>query len=254
MRRPLRHVGRPASLLQGSKAPRTGRRLDLTFAAGVRAFATGRSRRVLGRQGALLALRRGRVATRGVCIRSRSGLRAAMRVLEPVGTAGRHLKLTLPVPVARGLRINRHSAQVGLDGRGQCSLVGVLGFHLDLADSRRSAARERTVRRPKALRTRGARSPFTRAPRETDLGLGNGWPPQGATATWAPGSSEAARASTKPEEDAGSMTRAGGRSGQRAVKRAAHARRVNRQADRRDEIRVLFDKLGSLVLVRRTSH
>jgi hypothetical protein len=158
MRRPLRHVGRPASLSQSSQAPRTGRHLDLTFAAGVRAFATGRSRRVLGRQGALLALRRGRVATRGLCIRSRSGLRAAMRVLEPVGAAGRHLKLTLHVPVARGLRINRHSAQAGLDGRGHGSLVGVLGFHLDLADSRRSAARERTVRRPKALRTRGARS------------------------------------------------------------------------------------------------
>lgn len=158
MRRPLRHVGRPASLSQGSKAPRTGRYLDLTFAANVRAFATGRSRRVLGRQGALLAPRCGRVATRGICIRSRSGLRAAMRVLEPVDTAGRHLELRLQVPVARDLRINRHSAQAGLGGRGHCSLVGVLGFHLDLADSRRSAARKRTVRRSKALRTRGARS------------------------------------------------------------------------------------------------
>lgn len=113
---------------------------------------------MLGRQGALLALRCERVATRGVCIRSRSGLRAAMRVLEPGGTAGRHVKLTLHVPVARDLRINRHSAQAGLGGRGHCSLVGVLGFHLDLADSRRSAARKRTVRRSKALRTRGARS------------------------------------------------------------------------------------------------
>jgi hypothetical protein len=45
----------------------------------------------------------------------------------------------------------------------------------------------------------------------------------------------------------------GGRSGQRAVKRAAHAGRVSRQADRRDEIRVLFDKLGSHVLARRIS-
>lgn len=208
---------------------------------------------MLGRQGALLALRCERVATRGICIRSRPGLRAAMRVLEPVGTAGRHLKLTLQVPVARDLRINRHSAQAGLGGRGHCSLVGVLGFHLDLADSRRSAARKRTVRRSKALRTRGARS-RSRVLRTKRIGTRQRMTAARRNHSLGSGSSEAARASTKPEEDAGSMPRSGGRSGQRAVKRAAHARRVNRQADRRDEIRVLFDKLGSLVLARRTSH
>lgn len=176
-----------------------------------------------------------------------------MRVLEPLGTADRRLGLTLHAPLARDLRINRHSAKVGLDGRGDRSLVGVLGFHLDQADSRRNAARKRTVRRPKALRTPWSAEPFTRAPQEADLELGNGCPPQGASPARAPGVSEAARAGTEPEEDAGAVARPSGRSGQRAVKRAAHARRVSRQADRRGETRVLFDKLGLHVLTRRTS-
>ena len=75
---------------------------------------------------------------------------------------GRHSRSTFGAKAssaaARGLRINRPSAKAGLDGRGYRSLVSVLGFHLDLADSRRSGARMRTVRRSKALRPRGARS------------------------------------------------------------------------------------------------
>jgi hypothetical protein len=184
MRRPLRHVGRPAWLSRGSVAPRTGRYLDLTFAADVRAFTAGRSRRVLGPQGSLLALWHGRVATGGICCRSHSGLRAVMRMLEAVGTADRHSGRNLQVPAARGLRTNRHSVEAGLDGRGHHSLVGVLGSHLDLADSRRSAARKRTLRWPKTLRPRGARSRSRALRTKRKLGLGNGhcrkaFPPHG---------------------------------------------------------------------------
>lgn len=177
-----------------------------------------------------------------------------MRALEPVGTAVRRSGLTLRVPVARDLRINRHAAQAVLDGRGHRSLVGVLGFHLDLADSRRSAARKRTVRRSKALRTPVERGAVHARSAQSGLGARQRMPAARHIRGRAPGSSEAARASTQPEEDAGRVHREGGGSGQPAVKRAAHARWVHRQADRRGEIRVLFDKLGSHVLARRTSH
>jgi hypothetical protein len=109
-----------------------------------------------------------------------------MRALEPVGTAGRHLELTLWMLVARDLRINRHSAEAEPNGRGNGSLVGVLGFHLDPADSRRSVARERTVRRSKALRIPRSAEPFTRLRAKRDLGLGNGRPSQDAFAAGPP--------------------------------------------------------------------
>lgn len=174
MRRLLRYVGQPASLSRDSRAPRTGRYLDLTFAADVRAFTVGRSRRVLGRQGELLALRRGHVATRGTCRRAHSGLRAAMRVLGPLGTAGRHSerKFRRRSPVVLGPTVTRRklSSTGGVTAHSRaCS-----SFIVDSADSRRSAARKRTVRRPKALRTASSAEPFTRAPHEAGLGPATG--------------------------------------------------------------------------------
>lgn len=174
MRRLLRYVGRPASLSRDSRAPRTGRYLDLTFAAGVRAFTVGRSRRVLGRQGGLLALRRGHVATRGTCRQAHSGLRAAMRVLEPLGTAGRHSerKFRCRPPVVLGPTVARR--KLGPTGGVTAHSRACSSFIFDPADRRRRVARKRAVRRPKALRTPWSAEPFTRAPHETGLGPATG--------------------------------------------------------------------------------
>lgn len=130
MRPAVRHVGRLASLSRDSRAPRTGRYLDLTFAGDVRASTVG----------AISAW--ARAARQSPCFAARA--RRDQRCLSP-GALGppcsharargaRHSRSTpgakVSVSTARGPRTNRHSAEAGLDGRGDRSLEGVLEFHL----------------------------------------------------------------------------------------------------------------------------
>lgn len=237
MRRLLRYVGQPASPSRDSRAPRTGRYLDLTFAADVRAFAVGRSRRVLAQHGELLAVRR--VARRD------------QRYLWPVAfgppcsharaRTGRHSRTTLE---AQASDVDRpwSSDQPSLGG----SRVRRAGSRLTRGRARVSS---RSGRQPAECRAkahspsaegapnlveRGARSRALRTKRAWSSATGDRR--KARPRQRAPGASDAARASTKPEEDAGAVTRPGGRSGQHAVKRAAHARRVSRQADPRGEV------------------
>ena len=178
---------------------------------------------------------RGRVATRGTCRRSHSGLRAAMRVLErsaqPGDTRGASFECRPPV-VFRPTVTRRKPGSTGGVTTHSRACSGFISIRQTAGGVPRESAQSVGRRRSEL---RGARSSFTRAPHEAGLELGNGWPPRGALAARAPGASDAARASTKPEEDAGAVTRPGGRSGQHAVKRAAHARWVIRQADHRGE-------------------
>lgn len=151
-------------------------------------------------------------------------MRVLDRSTQPVGAG-----LTLPTPAARGLRINRRPAQAGLNGRGHSSLVAVLGFHLDQADSRRVAARKRTLRRSKALRSVECGAVHARS-----AGSGCGARPLVAAARRRRGQGSRIVRSHPHGREAGRRlrltARRGGRSGQRAVKRAAHARRGIRHA------------------------
>lgn len=178
MRRLLDTCGGQPFLLRAGGVPRAGRYFDPTSAAGVRASAARRSRRALVWRGSSWPSFPERVATRGTCRPSRSGLRAAMRALEPSGTADRH-GASRTWRVAHGLRTNRHSYQ-RVGGWGHGSLTAVLGFHLDqqIVGGRGAQAHARSSEGVPNPAERGA--VHARPARSGCWGSATGDPPQGA--------------------------------------------------------------------------
>lgn len=220
------------------------------FGTGVRASALGRSRRARGRWRRTPGRKCSRVARREVPWSVRAGVRVAIRglarstrLVRPGRTLGARCPRSADQTVAGrelgGGRGNVHSWT--------CSGLISMGRGLRASRSARAPWTE-GVPHPWSA------GPFTRALFRNGPGV---WPLVSAAKARrdrAPGMPEVVSARHEAERKRRLRGSAGDRSGQRAVKRAAHARSVGSgPRGRRGEIRVLFEKLGTLVLARRIS-
>lgn len=170
---------------------------------------------------------------------SRRGVPGARRIGPPrshtcaraKSTAERHLGLPLRCSLARP-----RLGSSGLGGRGNGSLPSVLGFHLDWQTvGGRRAKIARSFER-EGVPSPWSAGPFTRAPRQDGSRGSAGQSAARRAPADAPGAPEAGLAGTSSEEDAELLTHRGGRSGQHAVKQAAHAPRLVPRRGGRDEI------------------